>query len=64
MLIDDDDQITFEHPSERTIYRRYNRLQDKLRQLRQDPTWPATKSEFDRVMEEAEALCATLTNMA
>jgi len=63
MLIDDDGQITFEHPSERVTYRKYNRFQDKLRQLRQDQSWPATRPEFDRVMEEAEALYATLTNM-
>ena len=64
MLIDDDDNITWESPEEPAIYRRYERLQDKLRALRNGPTWPACREEFRRIELEAEAIYASLTNGA
>ena len=64
MIVDDDDNITFESPEERRAYRKYERLQEKLRKLRSDTTWPATQPEFRKVMAEADLLYASLTNMS
>jgi hypothetical protein len=62
MIIDDDDKITFESPEEKVLYRKYEKMQDRLWELRNDPSWPATRDEFHRVDKEAELLYASLFN--
>ena len=56
MLIDDNDNITFESPDERQAYRRYERLMAKAQKLAAVST---RTDEFRKARLEAETLYAS-----